>query len=106
MTQEQGGQSESVIVVGAASKGIIQRDHQHNAVVFKQTYAANPFSGQNDDDMEKYQQQINNKAAPAGAQLGRAISVRLLIDTDTKTQAPFQPIPLRSCHLYAHDTKT
>ena len=106
MLQEQGGQSESVIVVGAASKGIIQRDHQHNAVVFKQTYAANPFSGQNDDDMEKYQQQINNKAAPAGAQLGRAISVRLLIDTDTKTQPPFQPLPLRSCHLCAHDTKT
>ena len=62
LLQEQGQGTpggESVIVVGAASKGIIQRDHQHNAVVFKQTYAANPFSGVDDDDMEKYQAHIS-----------------------------------------------
>ena len=34
---------EQVILVGAASKGIIQRDYQHNAVVFRAPYAKNPF---------------------------------------------------------------
>merc|ERR1719277_2015594 len=29
--------------VGAASKGIIQRDFQHNAMVYKSPYAKNPF---------------------------------------------------------------
>ena len=64
-----------MIVVGAASKGIIQRDHQHNAVVFKQTYASNPFSGVSEDDVEKYKQEVNQGPAPAaGAQL---IGIRL-----------------------------
>lgn len=34
------GAGDQLIVVGAASKGIIQRDHQHNAVVYRQYYAA------------------------------------------------------------------
>ena len=29
--------------VGAASKGIIQRDFQHHATVYKSPYAKNPF---------------------------------------------------------------
>lgn len=31
------------IIVGAASKGIIQRDHQHNANLYQSPYAKNPF---------------------------------------------------------------
>ena len=35
----------SEILVGAASKGIIQRDFQHNAMVYKSAYQKNPFDG-------------------------------------------------------------
>ena len=51
-----------MVIVGAASKGIIQRDHQHNAVVFKQTYASNPFNAADEDDLAKYQKEVNRKA--------------------------------------------
>ena len=51
-----------MIVVGAASKGIIQRDHQHNAVVYKQYYAPNPFESMSEDEVEKYKRDIENKA--------------------------------------------
>jgi len=52
------------IVVGAASKGIIQREHQHNAVVYKQYYAANPFEAVTDDDIQKYKADIDKKNHP------------------------------------------
>jgi adducin len=32
-----------VVLMGAASKGIIQRGYQHNATVYKAPYAKNPF---------------------------------------------------------------
>ena len=56
------GTTDTMIVVGAASKGIIQRDHQHNAVVYKQYYAPNPFDNMSEDEVEKYKQDIANKA--------------------------------------------
>lgn len=34
-----------MVLVGAASKGIIQRDFQHNATVYKSAYQRNPFEG-------------------------------------------------------------
>lgn len=49
------------MMVGAASKGIIQRDHQHNAAVFKQTYATNPFANINKDDIEKFENNSSGK---------------------------------------------
>ncbi|XP_041368992.1 alpha-adducin-like isoform X3 [Gigantopelta aegis] len=55
------GTSDHVIVVGAASKGIIQRDHQHNAVVYKSYYAANPFEGVTEEELNKYQKQVKNE---------------------------------------------
>lgn len=56
------GTSDSVIVVGAASKGIIQRDHQHNAQVYKTYYAPNPFDNMSEDEIEKYKSDIERKA--------------------------------------------
>ena len=56
------GTTDSVIVVGAASKGIIQRDHQHNAVVYKTYYAANPFDNMTEDEVELYKKDIERKA--------------------------------------------
>ncbi|XP_067657478.1 protein hu-li tai shao-like isoform X13 [Haliotis asinina] len=55
--------SDHVIVVGAASKGIIQRDHQHNAVVYRSYYAANPFENMSEKELEEYQKGVNKQEA-------------------------------------------
>ena len=47
--------------VGAASKGIIQRDFQHNATVYKSPYAKNPFDMVSNEELEEYKRIINNK---------------------------------------------
>ena len=44
--------------VGAASKGIIQRDYQHHATVFKSAYAKNPFDNVSADELEEYKRII------------------------------------------------
>merc|ERR1719225_621630 len=47
--------------VGAASKGIIQRDFQHNATVYKSPYAKNPFDMVSNDELEEYKRIIDKK---------------------------------------------
>ena len=50
------------IVYGAASKGIIKRDQQNNAVVYKTYYAAaNPFQQMDSTDLEKYKKEVAQK---------------------------------------------
>ena len=61
------GTSDSVIVVGAASKGIIQRDHQHNAAVYKTYYAPNPFDNMSEDEIERYKSDVEKKARGGSA---------------------------------------
>merc|ERR1712037_793477 len=39
--------------IGAASKGIIQRDFQHHATVFKSPYAKNPFDSVSNDKKQR-----------------------------------------------------
>ena len=54
--------SNSTIVFGAASKGIIKRDQQNNAVVYKTYYAAaNPFQQMDPADLEKYKKEVAQK---------------------------------------------
>ncbi|KAK8754095.1 hypothetical protein OTU49_010367 [Cherax quadricarinatus] len=53
--------TDHVILVGAASKGIIQRDFQHNAVVYKTPYAKNPFDAVTDQELEEYKELIERK---------------------------------------------
>lgn len=55
------GAGDQLIVVGAASKGIIQRDHQHNAVVYRQYYAANPFENMSEAEIEQYQDEVQRR---------------------------------------------
>ncbi|CAF4437299.1 unnamed protein product, partial [Rotaria magnacalcarata] len=43
--------SEAVVIVGAASKGIIKRDQQNNAIVYKSYYAQNPFAHIDNDEI-------------------------------------------------------
>ncbi|KAJ1525957.1 hypothetical protein ONE63_009142 [Megalurothrips usitatus] len=53
---------DQVILVGAASKGIIQRGFQHNAMVYKTPYAKNPFDTITDDELEEYKKTVQRKA--------------------------------------------
>merc|ERR1712062_281100 len=48
--------------VGAASKGIIQRDFQHHATVFKSAYARNPFDNVSEDELAEYRRIIDSKS--------------------------------------------
>jgi len=47
--------------VGAASKGIIQRDFQHHATVYKSPYAKNPFDCVSSEELEEYKRIITKK---------------------------------------------
>lgn len=53
-----------VVLVGAASKGIIQREYQHNATVYKSAYAKNPFDNVTNQDLEEYKSEIEKKQHP------------------------------------------
>lgn len=49
------------MIVGAASKGIIQRDHQHNAVVYRSYYAANPFENMSEEEVDAYKREVERR---------------------------------------------
>ncbi|PIO58219.1 hypothetical protein TELCIR_20350, partial [Teladorsagia circumcincta] len=51
------GQSDRTVLIGTASKGIIDRQHQHNAQVYRQLYASNPFACETDEDIRNYIQE-------------------------------------------------
>jgi adducin len=55
------GTGEQVVLVGAASKGIIQRGFQHNAMVYKTPYAKNPFDAITDQELDQYKREIERK---------------------------------------------
>jgi hypothetical protein len=49
----------ATLVFGAVSKGIIKRDQQHNAGVYKTPYALNnPFQQMDPNEWEKYRKEI------------------------------------------------
>ena len=48
--------------VGAASKGIIQRDYQHHATVYKSAYSRNPFDNVSADELAEYRRIIDAKS--------------------------------------------
>ena len=52
--------------VGAASKGIIQRDYQHNATVYKSVYAKNPFDNVSAEELAEYQRIVDLKSRGEG----------------------------------------
>ncbi|XP_043288956.1 protein hu-li tai shao isoform X2 [Venturia canescens] len=55
------GTGEQVVLVGAASKGIIQRGFQHNAMVYKTPYAKNPFDAVTDQELDQYKKEVERK---------------------------------------------
>ncbi|XP_026756789.1 protein hu-li tai shao isoform X3 [Galleria mellonella] len=50
-----------VVLMGAASKGIIQRGYQHNATVYSAPYARNPFDQVTDRDIDEYRRVVERK---------------------------------------------
>merc|ERR1712228_627698 len=49
-------------MMGAASKGIIKREQQHNATVYKTYYQANPFANVDEkEDIEAYQKEVEDR---------------------------------------------
>lgn len=55
------GANDHVVLMGAASKGIIQRGYQHNATVYKAPYAKNPFDSVTDDELNDYKKTVERK---------------------------------------------
>ncbi|VDP87194.1 unnamed protein product [Echinostoma caproni] len=51
-----------VVVVGAASKGIINRNQRHNAGIYQSVYSPNPFDRVTDDDLKRYRENMDRKA--------------------------------------------
>ncbi|CAI2724050.1 unnamed protein product [Schistosoma spindalis] len=51
-----------VVVVGAASKGIINRNQRHNVGVYQSVYSPNPFDRMTDEDLERYKENVERKA--------------------------------------------
>ena len=52
--------------VGAASKGIIQRDFQHHATVYGSAYAKNPFDNVSAEELQEYQRIVDSKSRGEG----------------------------------------
>lgn len=50
-----------VLMVGAASKGIIQREYQHNATVYKSAYAKNPFDNVTEEEIAEYRDLVERR---------------------------------------------
>ncbi|XP_028157078.1 protein hu-li tai shao-like [Ostrinia furnacalis] len=50
-----------VVLMGAASKGIIQRGYQHNATVYSAPYARNPFDHVTDREIDEYRRVVERK---------------------------------------------
>ncbi|CDI98542.1 nervous system adducin [Echinococcus multilocularis] len=51
-----------VVVVGAVSKGIINREQRHNVGLFQSVFSPNPFDQVTDDELERYKRNVERKA--------------------------------------------
>ncbi|OUC46293.1 hypothetical protein D917_07835, partial [Trichinella nativa] len=52
---------EEKVIIGAASKGIIERDFRHNAQIYQQLYQPNPFASETDEDIKAYLKEVEKK---------------------------------------------
>uniref|UniRef100_A0A8R1DWK7 Aldolase_II domain-containing protein n=1 Tax=Caenorhabditis japonica TaxID=281687 RepID=A0A8R1DWK7_CAEJA len=55
--------ADRAILIGTASKGIIDKQYQHHAQVYRQIYAPNPFSVETDEDIKKYVELVKEKSS-------------------------------------------
>eukprot|EP00092_Neocalanus_flemingeri_P023365 GFUD01025332.1.p1 GENE.GFUD01025332.1~~GFUD01025332.1.p1 ORF type:complete len:710 (-),score=172.73 GFUD01025332.1:1618-3747(-) len=85
--------------VGAASKGIIQRDFQHHATVFKSPYAKNPFDSVSNEELEEYKRIIDKKSKGEVSPTSPILEEDTIGDTtdpDPDSQADFKAALERS----------
>lgn len=50
-----------VVIVGAVSKGIINRDQRHNVALFQSVFSPNPFDQVTDDELDRYKRNVERK---------------------------------------------
>ncbi|EFO82636.1 CRE-ADD-1 protein [Caenorhabditis remanei] len=62
-TVGQSSTNDRAILIGTASKGIIDKQYQHHTQVYHQIYAPNPFSVETDEDIRKYVAMVKAKNA-------------------------------------------
>ncbi|XP_028966682.1 protein hu-li tai shao [Galendromus occidentalis] len=98
--QEQINRSgDNVVSFGAASKGIIQRDFQHNAMVYKSAYQKNPFDGITEEDLEEYHKLIERKARGEIIETDIPENLKPLLQEPVahgKTSTPIKSPPVKS----------
>jgi len=87
-------QSDTIIVVGAASRGIIQRGHESTAAMYKTYYAPNPFDNITEEDVEEYKEEIQRKTR--GGISGTHLSARFYL----RFKILFLKVRYRSWWLY------
>jgi hypothetical protein len=51
-------EGEQRVMIGAASRGIIQKEFQHDAKIYKTAYEKNPFDKVNAEELDEYTQQF------------------------------------------------
>ena len=97
--------------VGAASKGIIQRDFQHHATVYKSPYAKNPFDSVSTEELEEYKRIIKRREMGELSPTSPSREDTLGETTDTgevltsPAGAPFSPtIDTEPEHTYNEET--
>jgi len=93
--------------VGAASKGIIQRDYQHHATVFKSPYAKNPFDNISEEELAEYKRIIdskNNRNEQGGDEVVNDVST-LENTTGEVTSPPVDPASVLSPTSPTTDTE-
>lgn len=65
------------VMIGAASKGIIEREYRHNAQIYRQLYQPNPFVSATDEDIQNYMVYVQQKNIPGGGVPRRSESENL-----------------------------
>ena len=99
--QEGNVQSDTIIVVGAASRGIIQRGHAASAAMYKTYYAPNPFDNITEEDVDEYTAEIQRKTGtgPPGSNYSVLLCSLAILDPRVghtmDVLSPFIPV---LCH--------
>ncbi|ETN82235.1 class II Aldolase and Adducin domain protein [Necator americanus] len=92
------GQTDRTVLIGTASKGIIDRQHQHNAQslcsclkVYRQLYAPNPFACETDEDIKKYMEEVEMKSPKSRTPCSSARDKSL--ERSQRASSPFEEDP-------------
>jgi len=77
------GTTDTKVYFGSASKGIILRDHQHDATVYKTYYQPNPFESMSQEEIERYKNEISKDPEN---ETEVTVNTHVSTDNDRRTQ--------------------